>query len=79
FLASGQKILTSLHLKAYEKMLSKWGFIRSHHSHLVNYNHITRFSKSDGGVLVLSDGTAIPVSSRKKEQLLKTLQELSGG
>jgi len=77
FLESGQEILTSVTLKEYEKMLSKWGFIRSHHSHLVNYNHIIRFSKSDGGMLVLSSGTEIPVSSRKKEHLLKTLQELA--
>lgn len=77
FLESGQEILTSINLKEYEKILSKWGFIRSHHSHLVNYNHITRFSKSDGGMLVLSNGKEIPVSSRKKEHLLKTLQELA--
>jgi len=79
FLENGKEVLTSINLKEYEKMLSKWGFIRSHHSHLVNYNHIIRFSKIDGGTLVLSNGREIPVSSRKKDALLKTLQQLSGG
>ena len=79
YLEDGQEVLTSLNLKEYEKVLSKWGFIRSHHSHLVNYNHISRFSKIDGGTLVLSNGDEIPVSSRKKDHLLKTLQQLSGG
>lgn len=77
-LVNGEKILTSTNLKEYEKVLSKSGFIRSHHSFLVNYHHIVRFNKNDGGQLVLSEGSIIPVSSRKKEQLLKAMQHLSG-
>ncbi|MEM1325429.1 MAG: LytTR family DNA-binding domain-containing protein [Bacteroidota bacterium] len=79
FLEDGREILTSINLKEYEKMLAKWGFIRSHHSHLVNYNHITRFNKTDGGTLVLSNGKEVPVSARKKEQMLRQLQEFASG
>ena len=77
-MVNGEKVLTSTNLKEYEKILSKSGFIRSHHSYLVNYHHIVRFNKNDGGQLVLSEGSIIPVSSRKKDQLIKAMQHLSG-
>lgn len=77
FLENDRQVLTSIHLKEYENMLAKWGFIRAHHSHLVNIQHITRFSKADGGFVILSDESQVPVSSRKKELLIKALQNLS--
>lgn len=77
FLENQREVLTSIHLKEYENMLAKWGFIRSHHSHLVNLQHITRFNKTDGGFVILTDATQVPVSSRKKDLLIKALQNLS--
>lgn len=77
FILKNQKeIMTSITLKEYEKMLHQWGFVRSHHSYLVNYNHILRFNKSEGGVLVLAEGHQVPVSSRKKENLLRLLNQM---
>jgi len=77
YLEGGRKIVTSVNLKEYEKLFSPCGFLRSHHSHLVNLQHIVRFDKVDGGQLVLSDETIVPVSLRKKEALLKSLQNMS--
>ncbi|GAB5554399.1 MAG: LytTR family DNA-binding domain-containing protein [Saprospiraceae bacterium] len=78
FIIQGQKtITTSINLKEYEKLFGDFGFIRCHHSHLVNLQHIIRFDKADGGQLVLSDHSKVPVSFRKKEKLLKSLQAIS--
>ncbi|MCG8329315.1 MAG: LytTR family DNA-binding domain-containing protein [Chitinophagales bacterium] len=77
YMIDGQEIITSFNLKEYEKALSRWGFIRCHHSHLVNFNHILRFSRTDGGTLILTNEIEIPVSHRKKEHLLQTIQALS--
>lgn len=73
-LATGTPILVSRNLKEYESMLEPMGFIRTHHSFLVNPSRIIRFDKTDGGALILEGGTSIPVSQRKKDQVMQTLE-----
>lgn len=76
FLANKEKLLVSKTLKEYAKLLEGNGFFRPHQSHLVNIAHILRFDKADGGTIVLDDGSEIPVSSRKKDSLLKLFDNL---
>lgn len=52
-----------------EKELTKKGFIRCHKSYLVNHLHITRFNKTDGGFIEISNGTSIEISRRKRNVL----------
>ena len=70
------KLLISKSLKYFEDMLQEFGFVRIHQSHLVNINHIVRVDKIDGGVLAFADGAQVPISVRKREQLLKMLSDL---
>lgn len=70
------KLLISKSLKYFEDMLQEFGFVRVHQSHLVNINHIVRVDKIDGGVLAFADGAQVPISVRKREQLLKMLSDL---
>lgn len=77
FLHDKKQITTSVNLKEYEKMFGDYGFIRCHHSHLVNTQHIIRFDKADGGQAIMSDQSVVPVSFRKKEKLIRSLQSLS--
>ncbi len=74
FMESGVQILVSRTLKEYDEMLTDFGFIRVHQSHLVNVDFIDRFDKRDGGFLILKNKTSVPVSSRKREELLKALE-----
>lgn len=76
FLVDGVKIVISKGLKEYEELLSAYGFFRVHQSHLVNLNFITRFDKKEGGNLVLSDKTLVPVSQRKKQKLLELFDKI---
>lgn len=76
FLQDKRQILVSKNLKEYEKLLQPHGFFRPHHSHLVNVRCIVRFDKADGGMLILSDGSTLPVSHRKREQLIAVLSML---
>lgn len=69
-------ILISKSLKEYDDILTGYGFIRCHHSHLVNTSKILRFDKIDGGSLILDNKEIIPVSHRKKEQVLEFLGKL---
>jgi len=67
-------IMISKNLSTYEELLGPYGFIRTHHSFLVNPNRIKMYDKSDGGLLVLDSGHTVPVSHRKKEQVIQALE-----
>lgn len=69
-------ILISKSLKEYDDLLTPFGFIRCHHSHLVNTTKIMKFDKTDGGSLILENNEYIPVSQRKKDQVLEYLSSL---
>ncbi len=73
-LSDHQNILVSKNLKEYEGLLEPLGFVRTHHSFLVNPDKIRLFDKSEGGMLILEEGSTIPVSQRKKDAVLKMLE-----
>ncbi|MDX9697286.1 MAG: LytTR family DNA-binding domain-containing protein [Bacteroidales bacterium] len=77
YLGDGKKIMISKGLKDYEDLLCEYSFMRVHKSHIVNLNYIDHFEKQDGGSLLLKDQSSIPVSFRKKEQLIKLFEHLS--
>ena len=60
-------------LKEVEEQLDAEEFIRVHQSHLVNFKHVSRYIKGNGGHLVMKDETEIPVSRRKKMELIERL------
>jgi two-component system LytT family response regulator len=67
------KIVVSRTLKEVEEMLEDHPFVRVHRSYLVNINEIEKYLRSDGGYLLMTDGSSIDVSRNKKEELLKIL------
>lgn len=77
YFTNGKKILFSKTLKEFEELLENSGFERIHHSHLINLNHLLSFVNKDGGYVILSDKSTIPVSQRKKTNLLNALSKLS--
>jgi two-component system LytT family response regulator len=76
YLESGEKIVVSKGLSEYAELLESYGFVRPHQSHLVNLSFIRKLDKSDGGFLVLKDKSEIPVSARKKQQIIDFLNRL---
>ena len=77
YLSDKRKLMVSAGLKHYEDILPENDFIRVHHHHLINMNHVQRFLKVDGGYAVMSDGTQIEISRRKKESFLERLNKNS--
>ena len=69
------KIMVSKTLKYYSDLLKDNNFIRVHQSYLINKEYIKEFIKSDGGYLVLQDNTNVPVSSRKKPEIISILKD----
>ena len=73
FLTDKRKITVSRTLGEYEKMLDATTFMRIQKSHLVNLIYVKKYLKSDGGWVVMADGSELPVSPLKKEALLSQL------
>ncbi|WP_299780644.1 LytTR family DNA-binding domain-containing protein [uncultured Formosa sp.] len=74
YMTDKRSILVSRTLKEWDELLSAYGFIRTHQSHLINKNHVKSYVKRDGGYILMEDGSTVSVSKHKKEQ---TLRELS--
>jgi two-component system LytT family response regulator len=75
YLTDGKRIMVSKTMKEYDDLLLDAGFLRVHHSHLINMNHLFCFEKAEGHV-VMKDDSIVPVSNRKKDQLLELLNML---
>ena len=69
------KIVSSKNLREYEDLLTEHHFFRTHHSFMVNLNHVKKFIKSDN-LLLLTNGQTVDVSKRKKEEFLEMLKNI---
>jgi two-component system LytT family response regulator len=76
YFTNKEKLMVSKPIYEYEELLSSYGFIRCHQSHLVNKRYIRSWIKEDGGYLLLEDQTHIPVSRQKKDLLKEQLEQL---
>jgi len=74
FFSDNQKLLVTKTLKDFDKLLAEHQFIRVHQSHLINAAQIKEFVKLDGGYILMTDGTKVPVSVRKKPMVIKMLE-----
>lgn len=76
FVNEQKRHIVSQPMKEFEDILSDYGFIRIHKSHLINISYIESFDKADGGSVILKDKTEIPVSRRKKNELMELFSKL---
>lgn len=75
YISNSEPVFVSRNLRSYEELLAPAGFIRTHHSCLVNPAKIKIYDrKTDCGTLVLEGGHTIPVSQRKKDFVLQFLE-----
>jgi len=76
YLDSGKKIFVTKTLKYFADLLRPYEFLRIHQSHLVNLQYIAEFIKTDGGYLMLKNGENVPVSVRKRTEVLEVLDKM---
>jgi two-component system LytT family response regulator len=75
YISNSEPIFVSRNLRSYEELLAPAGFIRTHHSCLVNPNKIKVYDrKTDCGTLILEGGYTVPVSQRKKDFVVQFLE-----
>lgn len=66
FLSNGEEMLVSKTLKIIENALDKFYFIRVHQSYLINPDYMKKFSRKDGGYVLMKNEKIIPISRSKR-------------
>jgi len=72
-LATGEEILVSKTLKEYADMLTAHRFLRTHQTHLVNMAYVKSWLREDGGSLLLTNNTRIPISKLNRDKVKNAL------
>ncbi|MEM6320257.1 MAG: LytTR family DNA-binding domain-containing protein [Bacteroidota bacterium] len=76
YLIDGRKLLIAQTLKEYVELLADAQFFRVHQSHLINLQAVKKYSRRDGGYVVMVDKSTVPVARSRKEQLQAALLRL---
>lgn len=69
-LREGKRTMSSKHIRVFQNHLEGHNFFRVHKSYIVNLSHLKAFSRTEGNMVVLDDGTLIPVSRRRLPEFL---------
>lgn len=72
-MADGKRYLVCKTLKEYQDLLENHSFLRTHQSHLINFTKISSYVKTEGGYISMEDGSQVPISRQKKEEVLKRI------
>lgn len=76
FLSDGQKVIVSKTLKDVEEILDGSDFFRVHASYLINMKHVSKFTRGDGGYVVMSNNQHITVSRKKKDEFFEMFSKI---
>lgn len=71
FFTDKKNLMVSRPLKEFEELLSDVDFFRVHNSHLINMQQMQSYIQGEGGFALMSDGTQVEVSRRRKAEFLK--------
>lgn len=77
FLENGEQIFVTRTLKKFELLLKDHPFFRVHQSHLINLNQLDTFEKKDGGYIKMKNGDIVPVSVRKRPEVIRALEDMN--
>jgi two-component system LytT family response regulator len=71
-----KSILVSKTLKVVEETLKEKGFYRIHNRALINLDCIESITKGGDAHVVMSDGSEVPISRRKRDDFMQVFQKL---
>ncbi|MBL4703832.1 MAG: response regulator [Flavobacteriales bacterium] len=77
YIHNASKILVSKPMKEFESILINKGFMKIHKSTIININYVDKYIRGKGGMLLMSDGSHVSVSVRKKEELMNLFKSNS--
>jgi two-component system LytT family response regulator len=68
---SGDLKFSGRNLKEYEFLLGDHDFFRPHSMYIINVKEIGKIINKEDGYILMSDGAQVPVSPRKREEMLE--------
>ena len=68
--SNGQECVVSRTLKEFEELLSPYGFFRVHNSHVIHLKYVKKYLRGQGGEVVMSDDSVVPVSRARKDEFM---------
>lgn len=71
FLKEEKQVVVSKQIGQFEQLLLKKQFVRIHDRYLINLKHLRAYNRGSGGTVILENDKELPVSVRRKENLLK--------
>lgn len=72
YLMNKKTLFISKTLKEYEEILMKYDFVRVQRKHLINLQYVSFYNKKNE-IIHMMDGSSIPVSIRKRENLFSMI------
>ncbi|MBK9491626.1 MAG: response regulator transcription factor [Haliscomenobacter sp.] len=76
FFINNETIMLSKPLKDVSELLVPCGFLRVHHSYLINLKHIKKYIRGEGGEIITRNGHSVPVSKQKKAEFLEKIAKI---
>lgn len=73
YLTNGETLLTTRNIKDFEDLLPDSIFYRVHHSHIINLQRVQKYQKGRGGHVIMEDGSAIEVATRRRQDFMQRL------
>ncbi len=73
FNSQGKKIISTKSLKEYDRLIGGDKFYRVHRSHLINLSKVSAYHKGENDTILLSDGSSIEVSRKKRSEIITSI------
>lgn len=73
---NAEQILLSKPIREVEELLSSSGFLRVHHSYLINLSYVKKYLRGEGGEVIMKNGHQVPISRNKKAAFLERITKL---
>jgi len=77
YLTNKDTLIVSKTMNQFEDILKESNFIRIHNTHMVNLEHVKKYQRGQGGLVILDDGTQLAVSRSRKNDFLESLKSRS--
>lgn len=75
FTTDKRKITVSKRISEYEKLEEIGTFIRIHRSQIINYQHIKKILKQDGGMVIMNNDDALSISTERRQKLIELFEQ----
>lgn len=73
FFLDNTQLIVSKTLKEVEEVLVHYRFLRIHNSYLINLSQVSRYVKTEGGSIEMTNGTQLPISRQRREEVMQAL------